>query len=105
MKTDGLHLGIRPKESFDTGYLFAAGSGKAVGKIEVKDLNFSDKVQEGTIYNNTSYDFPYMAVLSKNYMYVISNVKAGRNSESEAGFAGKACGKSVYSRLYGRYVL
>ena len=76
-EADGLHLGIRPQESFDTGYLFAAGSGKAVGKIEVKDLNFSDKVQEGTIYNNTSYDFPYMAVLSRNYMYVISNVKAG----------------------------
>lgn len=76
-EADGLHLGLRPRESFDTGYLFAAGEGKDEGKIETENLNFSDKKQEGVIKNNTSYDFPYMAVLSRNYMYVISDVKAG----------------------------
>lgn len=76
-EADGLHLGLRPRESFDTGYLFAAGEGKDAGKIETQNLNFSDKKQEGVIKNNTSYDFPYVAVLSRNYMYVISNVKAG----------------------------
>ena len=76
-EADGLHLGLRPRESFDTGYLFAAGEGKDAGKIETENLNFSDKKQEGVIKNNTSYDFPYMAVLSRNYMYVISDVKAG----------------------------
>ena len=54
-----------------------AGEGKDAGKIETENLNFSDKKQEGVIKNNTSYDFPYMAVLSRNYIYVISNVKAG----------------------------
>lgn len=76
-EADGLHLGLRPRESFDTGYLFVAGEGKDAGKIETENLNFSDKKQEGVIKNNTSYDFPYMAVLSRNYMYVISDVKAG----------------------------
>ena len=76
-EADGLHLGLRPRESFDTGYLFAAGEGKDAGKIETENLNFSDKKQEGVIKNNTSYDFPYMAVLSRNYMYVISDVNAG----------------------------
>lgn len=76
-EADGLHLGLRPRESFDTGYLVAAGEGKDAGKIETENLNFSDKKQEGVIKNNTSYDFPYMAVLSRNYMYVISDVKAG----------------------------
>lgn len=74
---NGVSAGARPQANFENEYLFAAGTAEGCGKIETKDLCLTQTTQEGTVTNHTTYDFPYLLLVSDDYVMVFSDVKAG----------------------------
>ena len=76
---NGLTLGVKPQSNFENAYLFAAGTAAGCGEIKTEHLVLTQNQKSGTVTNNTKYDFPYLLLLSNDYMVVLSDVKAGEN--------------------------
>ena len=74
---NGVSIGTKPQSNFENTYLFAAGTAKGCGTIDTEDLIVSQVRQEGTVQNNTGYDFPYLLLVSDDYLLVMEDVKAG----------------------------
>lgn len=79
---DGIELGMKPESNFETGYLFASGNnGEDCGEILAQETAVSETLQKGSITNNTKFDFPYMMVVSDDYLMIFSDVKKGETIE------------------------
>ncbi|MDE5892042.1 MAG: hypothetical protein K2H45_03850, partial [Acetatifactor sp.] len=74
--SQGMSIGLKPHENFESGYLFA--SGKAEKKGALTGENISNIIHlEGTVTNDTGYDLAYMAVWCDSDIAIYENVKAG----------------------------
>jgi len=76
--SEGLSVGIKPYENFESGYLYAGGRTESKGNISCGNLKVTGGGNAGgTITNGTSCDMAYMAVWFHSYIMVFSDVKAG----------------------------
>lgn len=76
--SQGLSVGLKPQENFESAFLYAGGRTESKGALTVRDLTehgFGNV--SGVITNETGYDLAYMAVWFNSYITVISDVKAG----------------------------
>lgn len=74
---DGVRIGMNPESNFETGFLYAAGTGTGHGTIKAEDIRMDEQTLSGTIENQTDYDFPYLALRAENSLIVVKNVQAG----------------------------
>lgn len=74
---NGITLGVKPQANFENEYLFAAGTADGCGEIKTEHLVLTQNQQSGTVINHTDYDFPYLLLMSDDYIMVLSDVKAG----------------------------
>lgn len=77
--SEGMSIGLNPKENFENGYFYAGGRSESRGTIlgsGIRGIELSGDPR-GTITNGTDYDMAYMAVWSDTYVLVYSDVKAG----------------------------
>lgn len=80
--SDGLSVGIKPDENFESGYLYAGGKAEIKGALTAEGLKLPTLPTgniSGTVTNDTGYDLAYMAVWLDGYSYiaVYSDVAAG----------------------------
>lgn len=78
--SQGMSIGMKPHENFESGYLYAGGSAERKGSIIAADMQ--DKVYSigkfsGTVTNDTGVDLDYMAVWFESHIMIYKNVKAG----------------------------
>lgn len=74
--SQGMSIGLKPHENFESGYLFASGRSEKKGSLTGE--NISDIIRfEGTVTNDTGYDLAYMAVWCDSDIVIYENVKAG----------------------------
>ena len=75
-----LSVGIVPEENFEDSY-FVVGKGKdskpAEGALHGNNVYEDYDKLYGTVTNDTTYDFPYYAVVVANHMFVLEDLKAG----------------------------
>jgi hypothetical protein len=75
---DGIEVGIKPASNFENGYFFASGQNAGHGTIEMQDIVLHDSTMSGTVTNGTDCDFPYLALVSSDYLIVLKDVAAGQ---------------------------
>ena len=76
---EGMSIGIKPQENFESGFLYAQGMTQNKGNISGEDI-WTSGVRgnaKGTVTNDTVCDLAYMAVWSDSYLMVFSDVRAG----------------------------
>lgn len=86
--SQGLSVGIKPGENFESGYLYAGG------RTEKKGAFTADALHEetmygglgGTITNDTGYDLAYMAVWHEENLLIYSDVKAGETLDLQQAY-------------------
>ncbi len=75
---EGLSVGIKPGENFESGFLYAGGRAKSRGTISCDGLKgIGSGSAEGTITNGTDCAMAYLAVRANSYIMIFSDVKAG----------------------------
>lgn len=78
---EGLRIGIKPRENFESGYLYAEGRTEGRGTISgigLKEFAVSGTI-DGTVTNDTDCDLAYLAVWNGSYIMAFSDVKAGES--------------------------
>lgn len=76
--SEGLSVGIKPEENFESGFLYAGGRTESKGTISCGDIKgIGGGNVSGTITNGTDSDMAYMAVWFRSYIMVFADVKAG----------------------------
>lgn len=123
MNSQGLSVGIKPEENFESAFLYAGGKTEAKGSLRAAGLMLTSDtgygtgyygVLEGTVTNDTSCDMDYLAVWADSYIMVFSDVKAGESLDlRQADEAGRCvyqssadtCDELLYSmvNLYSNY--
>jgi len=76
--SEGLTVGLKPRENFENAFLYAGKRSEGKGTItgtELADLGTGKA--SGSVTNGTAYDMAYMAVWDDFAIIVISDVKAG----------------------------
>lgn len=89
--SEGLSVGIKPEENFESGFLYAGGRTESKGTISCGDLKGTGGNISGTITNETSCDMAYMAVWSHSYIMVFSDVKAGETVDLQQAVRDGRC--------------
>lgn len=85
MDSQGLSVGVKPEENFESAFLYAGGkteakgSLRATGLMSASDDGYYYGVLEGAVTNDTSWNMDYLAVWADSYIMVFSDVKAGEN--------------------------
>ena len=89
--SEGLSIGMKPQENFESGYLYARGYSESRGSITGSNLTEKTTGRiEGSVTNDTAYDMAYFAVLSDSYVQIFEDVKAGETLDvDEATKAGR----------------
>lgn len=96
--SEGLSVGIRPEENFDSGYFYAGGSGDDRGTLFCPKLwHVGRGTLGGTVTNNTDCDMSYVGVRLRSYLMVFSDVKAGETIDLAKDY-GDRC---VFAQEYG----
>lgn len=78
--SQGMSIGMKPHENFESGYLYARGSAERKGSIiatDMQDKLYSIGKFDGTVTNDTGVDLDYMAVWFESHIMIYKNVKAG----------------------------
>lgn len=78
--SQGMSIGMKPRENFESGYLYARGSAGRKGSIiaaDMQDKLFSSGTFDGTVTNDTGIDLDYMAVWFESHIMIYKNVMAG----------------------------
>lgn len=88
---EGLSVGIKPEENFESGYLYAGGMAESKGTISCENLKGIGGNVGGTITNETAYDMAYMAVWFRSYIMVFSDVKAGETIDLQQAVRDGRC--------------
>ncbi|MCI8530690.1 MAG: hypothetical protein HFH82_16440 [Lachnospiraceae bacterium] len=91
--SEGLFVGIKPRENFDSGFLYAGKKAENKGSISGADIWVSGVTgkTKGTVTNDTACDLAYMAVQTKAYLMVFSDVKAGETLDLEQAVKDGRC--------------
>lgn len=90
--SEGLSVGLKPRENFENGFLYAGKKAESVGTITGTDLKgLGIGSAEGTIINGTGRDLEYMAVWSNTYIMVFSDVKAGETLDLQQAVRAGRC--------------
>ncbi len=95
---DGLSVGLKPRENFENGLLYAGGRAERKGVIrgENVELDRNGNVR-GTVTNDTVCDMAYMAVGFPSYLMVFSEVKAGETLDLQEAERSGRCVYTSYS--------
>ena len=91
--SEGLSVGIKPRENFDNGFLYAPGRTDSRGSIYVSGLRGSgiNGNVHGTVTNETDCDLAYMAVWTEGFFLVFSDVKAGETVDLQQAYQDGRC--------------
>lgn len=89
--SEGLSVGIKPKENFESGFLYASGRTESKGTISCGNLKATGGNISGTVTNGTDCDMSYMAVWSDSYIMVVSDVKAGETIDLQQAVKDGRC--------------
>lgn len=97
---EGLSIGIKPQENFESGFLYASAKTQSKGTLACDGASIDGWNVGGTVTNDTAYEMAYLAVMSESYIMVFSNVKAGETID-----LGQAMldGRCVYQNNYSYY--
>lgn len=99
--SEGLSVGIKPEENFESGFLYAGGRAESKGTISCEGLKgIGGGNASGTITNGTVCDMAYMAVWFRSYIMVFSDVKAGETIDIEQAVQ---TGRCVYENSVSYY--
>ncbi len=77
--SEGLSMGLKPQENFESGFFYATGKAESKGNFFCKNIQefWSGGDMKGIVVNGTGYDLAYMAVWYNSYVMIFSDVKAG----------------------------
>lgn len=90
--SEGLSVGLKPRENFENGFLYAGKKTESVGAFTGADLKgISIGNAEGTVTNDTGHDLAYMAVYSYSYIMVFPDVKAGETLDLKQAVRDNRC--------------
>ena len=91
--SQGMSVGIKPRENFDNGFLYAGKRAENKGTFSGADIRVSGVRGNvrGTVRNDTICDLAYMAVRSEAYMMVFSDVKAGETLDLQQAVKDGRC--------------
>ncbi|MCM1216713.1 MAG: hypothetical protein NC331_05190 [Lachnospiraceae bacterium] len=90
--SQGLSVGLKPRENFENGFLYAGKRAESVGSFigtDLKGLGIGSP--EGTIINGTGRDLAYMAVWNHTYIMVFSDVRAGETVDLQQAVRDGRC--------------
>lgn len=98
----GLSVGIKPRENFESGYLYAGKKTSGRGTITGQGIRITDSLGtvEGTIVNETDCDMAYMALWQDSSIIVFSDVKAGETLDLQRD---AQSGRCVYQNSVSYY--
>lgn len=89
---EGLSVGLKPEENFDTGFFYAEGTTESRGTISCENLEWLKRGKiGGTITNGTDCTMSYMAVWLQDSIKVFSDVKAGETIDLEEALENGRC--------------
>lgn len=74
---EGLRVGIKPRENFESGFLYAGRKADKKGTISGSDIKGIGANVSGTITNGTGFDMAYVALWNGSEIMVFSDLKAG----------------------------
>lgn len=97
---EGLSIGIKPQENFESGFLYASAKTQSKGTLASDGANIDSWNAGGTVTNDTAYDMAYLAVMSESYIMVFSDVNAGETIDLGQAMLGGRC---VYQNNYSYY--
>jgi len=90
--SEGLSVGLKPRENFENGFLYAGKRAESAGRITGVGLKGSGSGNiSGSVTNETAYDMEYMAVWFNYHIMVISDVKAGETVDLEQAVRDGRC--------------
>ena len=89
--SEGLSVGLKPEENFDTGFFYAEGIAESRGTISCENLEEQGRKIRGTVTNGTDCDMSYMAVWLTDGIKVFSDVKAGETIDLEEALQNGRC--------------
>lgn len=94
---EGLYIGMKPEENFESGYLYASGRAEPTGTLTGSELalDLSGSLS-GTLTNDTGQDLALFAVYCGDYLAVFNGVKAGESIDIAAELLTDRC---VYTNL------
>lgn len=90
----GLSVGIKPRENFESGFLYAGGSTEPRGTLSGKQIEVYPRIGgglSGTVVNGTDCDLAYMAVWLDQELMVFKDVKAGENLDLQQAMSDGRC--------------
>ena len=95
---EGLFIGMKPRQNFESGFLYASGRAEPQGTLSASSLRLDKQGHmSGTIINDTGHDFPYLAVTYGDFLAIFSDVKAGERMDFDTD---KMADRCVYCNLY-----
>ncbi|MCM1542475.1 MAG: hypothetical protein NC121_14620 [Blautia sp.] len=90
--SQGLSVGLKPRENFENGFLYAGKKAESMGSFVGTDLKgLAVGSADGTITNGTGLDLSYMAAWVYNYIMVFSDVKAGETVDLQQAVRDGRC--------------
>ncbi len=104
--SEGLSVGIKPVENFESAYLYAGGKTQAKGSLSATGLSWENDGSyygtfRGAVTNSTSFDLDYMAVWADSYIMVFADVKAGETLELQQALKEGRCVYQSPADMYG----
>lgn len=102
---EGLFIGMKPRENFESGYLYASGHAEPAGALAGSGLalDVASWVPTGTVTNDTGHDLALLAVYHEEYLAVFRDVKAGESIDLGEEVLTDRCvynGESAYRDFY-----
>lgn len=96
---DGLSIGMKPQQNFESGFLYASGRAEPQGQLSASALKLDEfGNMSGTVKNDTGHDLTYFAVTFEDFIAIFSDVKAG---ESISFDTGKPTDRCIYHNARG----
>lgn len=91
--SEGMSMGLKPQENFESGFFYAGGKAESKGTISGTDIRGVGPVSDpqGTVTNGTGYDMAYMAIWYDSYIMVFSDVSAGETLDLKQAVSDGRC--------------
>lgn len=91
--SEGLSVGIKPRENFENAFLYAGGRADSKGSITCEGVGGTGLNGNitGTVRNDTNSDFVYMAVWFDSCLMVFSDVRAGETLDLQQAVTAGRC--------------
>lgn len=92
--SQGMSIGLKPHENFESGYLYAGGRTEKKGAIigeHISEDYLASGGFDGNVTNDTGYDLAYMAVWHDSHIMVYADVKAGETISLQQALIDSRC--------------